>query len=288
MSEIETKSKVKDGNFYVVQSFMVKELKLKGLELACYAIIYGFSQADDQMFTGSLQYLSDWTCSSKQAIMSALKKLVEKGFLEKKDTFVNGVKFVQYNAIYPTGDKETCTPMQETSSGGMQESCMGVSNNVDGGIQENCPNSLDDNTSNNIPNDNLDDNIDFDSKRDKEEARAREESSSEEPPNVYTQVLMNKKYISFSEPFVRQYNAFFKEMHDKYGMATLSRVITYFLDCFEKNEGKDENGNNIGSKYAYMTKSVESNLAKLTARFSDPSTLSEKQRGIAREWGFNA
>ena len=40
-------SKVKDGNYYVVQSFMVKELKLKGNELVVYAIIYGFSQNDD-------------------------------------------------------------------------------------------------------------------------------------------------------------------------------------------------------------------------------------------------
>ena len=41
-------SKVKDGNFFVVQSFMVKGLKLKGLELLCFAIIYGFSQAEGQ------------------------------------------------------------------------------------------------------------------------------------------------------------------------------------------------------------------------------------------------
>ena len=93
-------SKVKDGNFFVVQSFMVKELKLKGLELLCFAIIYGFSQAEGQSFNAPMQYLCDWTCSSRQAVTTALAKLVEKGLLLKREKFINGVKFVGYSAIY--------------------------------------------------------------------------------------------------------------------------------------------------------------------------------------------
>lgn len=36
-------SKVKPENFYVVQGWMISELKLKGNELNVYAIIFGFS-----------------------------------------------------------------------------------------------------------------------------------------------------------------------------------------------------------------------------------------------------
>lgn len=91
-------SRIKDGNYYVVQSFMVKEFKLKGLEKDVFAIIYGFSQAENQWFDGSLQYLADWTTSTKQGVLNALKSLQEKNLIIKEDIFVNGVKFVKYRS----------------------------------------------------------------------------------------------------------------------------------------------------------------------------------------------
>jgi len=89
-------SKVKDGNYIVIQSFMVKDLKLKGNELLIYAAIYGFSQTENQAFTGSLQYLADWTNSTKQGVIKNLKSLVEKGFITKDEQYINGVKFCEY------------------------------------------------------------------------------------------------------------------------------------------------------------------------------------------------
>ena len=91
-------SKIKDGNYIVIQSFMVREMKLKGNELIIYAAIYGFSQTENQAFTGSLQYLADWTNSTKQGVIKNLKSLVEKGYIIKKDKFINGVKFCEYYA----------------------------------------------------------------------------------------------------------------------------------------------------------------------------------------------
>ena len=76
-------SSVKDGNYLVIQSFMIKELGLKGNELLIYAIIYGFSQAEGTTFNGSLQYLADWTNSSRQTVISILKTLKEKGLIER-------------------------------------------------------------------------------------------------------------------------------------------------------------------------------------------------------------
>lgn len=89
-------SKVKDGNYIVIQSFMVKDLRLKGNELLIYAAIYGFSQTENQAFTGSLQYLADWTNSTKQGVIKNLKSLVEKGYITKDEQYINGVKFCEY------------------------------------------------------------------------------------------------------------------------------------------------------------------------------------------------
>lgn len=75
---------------------MVKDLKLKGNELIVFAIIYGFTQAEDQRYSGSLQYLADWTNTSKQSVINNLKSLIEKGLIVKIDKIINGVKFVEY------------------------------------------------------------------------------------------------------------------------------------------------------------------------------------------------
>lgn len=88
--------KIKNENYILIQGFMVNELKLKGNELLIYAIIYGFSQEDVQVFGGSLQYLSDWTNISKQSVINCLKSLVDKGYIEKRDKIINNVKFVEY------------------------------------------------------------------------------------------------------------------------------------------------------------------------------------------------
>ena len=87
-------SRVNPQNFYVVQGWMVSDLGLKGNELAVYAIIYGFSQAEQQYYTGSAQYLADWIQSSKRTVLAALKSLTEKGCIEKQERIENGVKFV--------------------------------------------------------------------------------------------------------------------------------------------------------------------------------------------------
>ena len=89
-------NKIKNENFVAIQGWMVTELKLKGNSLLIYAIIYGFSQTEGQVFSGSLQYLADWTNSTKQGVMGCLKKMVDDGIIGKNEKYVNGVKFVEY------------------------------------------------------------------------------------------------------------------------------------------------------------------------------------------------
>lgn len=121
-------SKVKNENFVAIQGWMVTELKLKGNSLLIYAIIYGFSQAEGQVFTGSLQYLSDWTNSTKQGVLKSLRSLIDAGLIGKKEKNINGVKFVEY---YVTKFN-------------------GVLNKVERGIKQSLPNNIEDNIEDNI------------------------------------------------------------------------------------------------------------------------------------------
>lgn len=98
--------KVRRENYLTIQGFMVTDLKLKGNELLIYAIIYGFSQAENQAFNGSLQYFTDWTNSTKQGVIKSIKSLEEKGLITKTENFIRGVKIVEYyatplNKVYP-------------------------------------------------------------------------------------------------------------------------------------------------------------------------------------------
>lgn len=108
-------SKVNADQYIVLQGWMISDLKLKGNELIIYACIYGFSQAENQVFSGGLQYLADWTNSTKQGVVKCLKSLVEKGFIVKTDKVVNGVKFCEY---YATKFNGVCNKVEQ----GMQQS----------------------------------------------------------------------------------------------------------------------------------------------------------------------
>lgn len=133
-------SKVNAEQYIVLQGWMISDLKLKGNELIVYACIYGFSQAENQVFSGGLQYLADWTNSTKQGVVKCLKSLVEKGFLVKTDKVINGVKFCEYHATKFNG---VCNKvergMQQSLTGGMQQS---LTNNIN-------INNLEDNLKNN-------------------------------------------------------------------------------------------------------------------------------------------
>jgi hypothetical protein len=91
-------TRIKRDNYITIQGWMITDLDLKGNELLIYAIIYGFSQVSGQAFSGSLQYLADWTNSTKQGVLKALQSLCSRGYLSKSVKFVNGVKMCEYRA----------------------------------------------------------------------------------------------------------------------------------------------------------------------------------------------
>ena len=125
-------SKVRDDNYFLVSGWMINRLGLKGASLQVFSIIYGFSQDGETCFTGSLQYLCDFTNSSKPTVIKALKELVEKNFILKYENEMNGVKFNKYRANLLVV-KEFNQGSQETLPGGSQDS-------LPGGSKETLPN----------------------------------------------------------------------------------------------------------------------------------------------------
>mgnify|MGYP003293079402 FL=1 len=130
---------VRDNNFFVVHGWMINQLGLKGTELQIYAIIYGFSQAKDTEFTGSLQYLSDWVGLTRANTLTRLKSLVEKGLLVKTDIFTNGVKTCKYACV-----TETATGCYRNNNGGVTETATGCYRNNNGGVTETATNNISD------------------------------------------------------------------------------------------------------------------------------------------------
>lgn len=88
--------KIKDSTYFSVQAWMVNELNLKGAERDVYAIIYGYSQDGESYFYGSLEYLSQLTGYSRNAICTALKALTEKQLLIKSERMENNIKYCKY------------------------------------------------------------------------------------------------------------------------------------------------------------------------------------------------
>ena len=129
---------INNENYITIQGFMVNELNLKGNELLVYAIIYGFTQLDNQEFKGSLQYLSEWCNSTKQGIIKVLKSLIEKGLIEKQETMFNNVKFVSYYATKFNSINQSLTGYSTEFNGGIKQSLTNnINNNIEDNIKEN-------------------------------------------------------------------------------------------------------------------------------------------------------
>lgn len=134
-------SRIKDENYYQIQGFMINRLKLKGVALSVYAIIYGFSQDGENEYTGSLQYLCDFCGGvSKPTIIHALKSLVEAGYIFRREEVINNVQFNRYKANLP---------LLNNFNGGSKETLTGAVKDFNGGGKETLPNNKYNNSFNN-------------------------------------------------------------------------------------------------------------------------------------------
>lgn len=91
------KQQINDNTYFSIQAWMVTKLKLKGAERDVYAIIYGYSQDNDSDFHGSLDYISQLTGYSRNAICTALKSLTDSGLITKTEKIINNIKYCKYH-----------------------------------------------------------------------------------------------------------------------------------------------------------------------------------------------
>lgn len=141
-------SSIKDGSYINIQSFMVTDLGLKGNELLVYAIIYGFSQAEGTYFNGSIQYLADWTNSTRQGIIKNIKSLIDKGLIEKVgENQQKQINYYKANKGVNKVDQSTkFTPTSKQSLQGESTEFTGTSKQS---LHNNIYNKLDNNINNN-------------------------------------------------------------------------------------------------------------------------------------------
>lgn len=90
---------MRDENFVVIQGWMrnigVESLK----ELFAFAIVYGFSQDGESAFKGSINYIAECMMCDKSTAIRIMKKLEEKGLVDKQQEEINGVKFNRYRVL---------------------------------------------------------------------------------------------------------------------------------------------------------------------------------------------
>ena len=135
-------SRVKPENFVLVQGWMLTDLHLSGNDLLVYAIISGFCQDGESSFRGSLQYLADWTGSTRRGVMKNLSRLMDRGLIARGGQTKDGV--FEYRTTKPAGSEQS-SPVNKVHQGGEQSSPGGV-NKVHQGGEQSSPNNIVDNT----------------------------------------------------------------------------------------------------------------------------------------------
>ena len=137
---------VNRNSYVTIQAFMVNDLHLGGNELILYAVIYGFSQDGQSWFSGSRAYLGQWCQASKVTVTANMKKLVEKGLVERRERVENGVTFVDYRAVAPEStEMQQLNRVDKNLNRGVDKNLNGGSkDSLPGGSKDSLPHTLED------------------------------------------------------------------------------------------------------------------------------------------------
>lgn len=123
---------IKEDDFIQISAAMVTKLKLSGNNLLVFALIHGFSKDGEHVFRGSLSYISEWLNISKSTVIDSLKTLVDAKYLDKEESYINGVKFCTYKSnmdnIIRKGGVKMQLPYRKRNGGGVK---MQPNNNID-------------------------------------------------------------------------------------------------------------------------------------------------------------
>lgn len=245
-------SQISDGNYYVVSGWMINKLNLSNTELMVFAIIYGFCQHDkfNGSYHGSLQYLADFTGTTKQTIIKVLKSLVEKEYIEKSESYQNNVKFCTY--------KINTTVVNNLT--GSQKSLIGSKESLTGGGKK----SLIEGSKESLPNNEYSDNKPFDNK---------DIFNIQEVVDLYNSICNSfSKVQKVSEKRKEAIRARLKGF-------TLSEIKTAFENAENSDFLKGKNDRGWKADFDWMMN--ESNLIKiLEGRYNNGANSKEKEQKL--------
>ena len=112
-----------NDDFYIINSWMIDDLGLSGVELQCFAIIWSLSRGKKQMYIAGNSHLVKMTKKCEHTIITALKSLREKGLIKKVPTVVNNVERNFYKAI--TKGSKLFTEEENNNEEGYCKNCSG-------------------------------------------------------------------------------------------------------------------------------------------------------------------
>lgn len=134
---------MKETSYIIIQGWMRTRLRLTGNDLICFALIFGFSQDGESVFTGSLKYIQEAIgVATRQSVLNILARLEAKGLIVRNTDVINGVKITSYKA-YSESQNEDAQNL-DTQSKNYTE----VVQNLDGGSLNFRHNNLNNNLDN--------------------------------------------------------------------------------------------------------------------------------------------
>ena len=119
MESKEMEMEFKDSNWVHVPGWVVNHIGNTMTEVMAYSAIYGFSQDGKSVYMGSAAYLAGICKCTRQHMMTVLKSMVERGYLERTNKMIDGEFRPCYKAIVPQGIEKTpegCEPTGEMKS----------------------------------------------------------------------------------------------------------------------------------------------------------------------------
>ena len=119
---------------------MRTRLRLRGNDLICFALLYGFSQDGASEFRGSLRYIREAIgVATDQSVLNIIKRLEDMGLVTKTTKVSGGVKSSSYKA-YSTPLKNRDGVLQNLEGGSLKNRDNNIDiDNIDINIKESTP-----------------------------------------------------------------------------------------------------------------------------------------------------
>ena len=107
---------ISNQTFFIIYDSFVNGLRLSGLQMNVYALLYSFCTQGQGSFSGSIPYLARRTGASVNGVRKALSSLTNKGLIEK---YRNDNGFPSYRIV------ESANPLHSVDAYGTQSIASG-------------------------------------------------------------------------------------------------------------------------------------------------------------------